>query len=106
MSISISLVCQRHALAHECEHHPNSMAGGGKRRMASETRRGEALLSNIFCGLRYLEMFLAAGDFGGMKDVFKGLKVLGRKFALHKINNNCIKNNIYTYKHYLQLIFE
>ena len=37
--------------------------------------------------------------FGGMKDVFKGLKVLGRKFALHKINNNCIENNIYKYKH-------
>ena len=40
-----------------------------------------------------------AGDFGGMKDVFEGLKVLGRKFALHKINNNCIENNVYKYKH-------
>ena len=40
-----------------------------------------------------------AGNFGGMKDVFKGLKVSGRKFALHKINNNCIENNIYEYKH-------
>ena len=41
----------------------------------------------------------AAGNFRGMRDVFKELKVLGRKFALHKINNNCIENNIYKYKH-------
>ena len=65
-----------------------------------------SLLSNIFCGLRYLEMFLlqrmfnlVAGNFRGMKDVFKELKVLGRKVALHKINNKCIVNNIYKYKH-------
>ena len=40
-----------------------------------------------------------AGNFRGMKDVFKELKVLGRKCALHKINNNCIEFNIYKYKH-------
>ena len=40
-----------------------------------------------------------AGNFRGMKDVFEGIKVLGRKVALHKINNKCIGNNIYKYKH-------
>ena len=40
-----------------------------------------------------------AGNFRGMKDVFKELKVLGRKFAMHEINNKCIGNNIYKYKH-------
>ena len=34
-----------------------------------------------------------------MKDVFKELMALGRKVALHKINNKCIGNNIYKYKH-------
>ena len=45
-----------------------------------------------------------------MKDVFKELKVLGRKVALHKINKRCIGNNIYKYKHdfshLLELILE
>ena len=40
-----------------------------------------------------------AGNFREMKDVFKELKVLGRKVTLHKINNKCIGNNIYKYKH-------
>ena len=46
-----------------------------------------------------------AGNFRGMKDVFKELKVLGRKFAVHKINNKCIGNNIYKYKHDLSTIY-
>ena len=45
-----------------------------------------------------------------MKDVFKELKVLGRKVALHKINKRCIGNNIYKYmhdfSHLLKLILE
>ena len=45
-----------------------------------------------------------------MKDLFKELKVLGRKVALHKINNKCIGNNIYKYKHdfshLLELVLE
>ena len=45
-----------------------------------------------------------------MKDVFKELRVLGRKVALHKINKRCIGNNIYKYKHdfrhLLELILE
>ena len=42
--------------------------------------------------------------------MFKELKVLGRKVALHKINKRCIENNIYKYKHdfshLLELILE
>ena len=51
-----------------------------------------------------------AGNLRGMKDVFKELKVLGRKVALYKINKRCIGNNIYKYKHdfchLLELILE
>ena len=42
--------------------------------------------------------------------MFKELKVLARKVALHKINKRCIGNNIYKYKpdfsHLLELILE
>ena len=51
-----------------------------------------------------------AGNLRGMEDVFKELKVLGRKVALHKINNKCIGNNSYKYKHdfshLLELVLE
>ena len=50
----------------------------------------------MFCCKGYL---IALQELRGMKDVFKELKVLGRKVALHKVNKRCIGNNIYKYKH-------
>ena len=58
------------------------------------------LWSKIFGNVLLQRIFnRVAGNFRGMKDVFKEFKVLGRKVALHKINNKCIGNNIYKYKH-------
>ena len=46
-----------------------------------------------------------AGNFRGMRDVFKELKVLGRKVALHKINNKWFGNYIYKSNHDFSTIY-